>query len=254
AIFIEPFIAPRDQDSLTAFCTTGEMNSVVKWKAYGTIPSTDKTHFSMLWTLTLARLAGVDILALQPDHNAPKYEFMQSASATAADYVRVSNHDMAAVILDALARYPGQRLWVQVGAAHPAGLQKILADANVTSVSFEVWAPSMNAYRFKKEAPDDWLVPMLNRHSSSVQRHLPRLHKLPSDAIVDNPNHKLSPFSDFILYTPDAPYWDLDYMRLMPQYFAREIRDLESKVGREWMVEKELMDSTGTLCRGLPSP
>ena len=253
AIFIEPFAAPRDQDSLTAFCTTGRMNSTVEWTAFAVIPRAGNTHFSMLWTLTLARLAGVDILALHPDIESSKYEFMQRPRQTTR-YVLVSNPDMAAVILDALASHPGQRMWVQVGAAHLSGLQKILADAGVTSASFEVWAPSMKADRCKKEAPDDRLSPLINRHASSVQRHLPLLQACPSDALVDNPNHRLSPFSDFILYTPDKPYSDLDYMRLMPQYFAREIRKLESQVGREWMVEMELMDSAGTLCSGLPSP
>ncbi len=250
SIFLEHF-APQDQDSLTAFCTDGRMNSAVQWVAYTYAPRGPHAEYSTFLTLTLARNAGVELLAIQPDKTSKKYDFLRSKH-TEAKYVEVSTPDIAARILEQLRLHPGQRIWVQIGAGHIPALQKQLADSGVQSASFDVWAPSVPTANI--HAPGDPIVSAINRNRALCAKYLPRLQACLQDALVENPNHKLSSFVDFILYTPDKPYVEEDYMRFMPKYFEREIRGFESKLGREWMVRHGVMDSTGTLVSGFISP
>ena len=250
AVLMEEFQAPG-QDSLTSFCTSGKSNLLTQAVAYNSYPRGPHTEYSLMWLLTMARALDMDLVALSPDWSMTKYAFMRQPRPDYRRYIELANPDMLSVVLEQLRLHPGQRLLVEMGAGHVPLFQKLLEAAGVPSVSFEVWAPGMAVGHNRAHGAKDWLAPLLHQADARYRRYLPRLRACASGDVLAE---KASPTSDFVLYTNDAPYWDVDYMRLMPKLFAREIRDLESKTGREWMVEQRLMNPAGALCSGLPSP
>ncbi len=250
SVFIEEF-HKEGQDSLTAFCTTGQPNLLTQAVVYTSWPRGPHTRYSLMLLLSQARALDMDLVALSPDRKQPKYNFMHKPNPDLCRYIDLANVDMLASVLEQLRLHPGQRLLVQMGSGHVKRFQKLLDAAGVSSASFEVWAPDMAIKPSKKRDANDWLAPMLNLADARYAKYLPRLRgSVSGDALID----KASPASDFVLYTQDKQYWDEDYMRLMPQYFEREIRYFESKLGREWMVEHGVMDSTGTLTNGFIQP
>jgi hypothetical protein len=234
AVLLEDFQTPR-QDSLTMFCTSGEMNGMVLRVAGTSTPRGPSSDFSLIWLLNEARSVGLDLVALGPDHAQPKYTSPYLwRSIPTYRYVSLADSDMTAAILAQLVLHPGQRLWVQAGAAHVPGLQKLLAQAGIPSASLEVWSPQIPASHYKickKEAPGDRLMPLLNQNALRCRRHLPRLRDCgPGDFLVDNPKQKLSSLVDFIFYTSERPFDYAAYKARLPESIMEAVETPFSKL------------------------
>lgn len=245
AVLLEEF-AVYEQDSLTLFCTDGQMNSMVSRVAgvYG--PRGPNSDYSIVWLLAAARSAGIDLVALGPDDTQPKYappsilNWPWPSRIPLYKYVPMANEDMAATILTYLALHPDQRVLVHTGSAHVPGLQNLLEQAGIAVVSFEAWGPQIPLNLYKKEAADDRLNPLLNINTLLRRRYLPRLLACgPGDFLVDNPKHKLSTLVDFVFYTSEQPYTQPDYIARLRALLSSPSVDVTVKAFSEFRSRRD---------------
>lgn len=238
-----------NQDSLTMFCTSGQMNGMVSRVAGVSVPRGAYSDYSLVLLLAEARSMDMELVAMGPDDKQPKYvsPFLWR-DIPVYQYVTLANDDMAAKILEYIKLHPGQRVWVQTGSAHVAGLQKILGKAGIISSSLEVWGPGIPNNLFKKEAADDWLTPILNRNTRLCRRYLSLLRDCgDGEFLVANPKQKLSTLVDFVFYTNEQPYNQSDYRARLKALLSAPSVDMTVKAFSEYKANRDriLMPSRG---------